>query len=193
MKFTIEGKQIDVGDALRTHVEEQLLEKAEKYFADPMEATVVFSRDAHLYRCVISIRVGHNVKMDAHGEASEPYPAFDITADKVAKRLRRYKRRLKDHHLHSGKAVEPAAYAVFDVAGESAEDEGAEQPLVVADMQSQVETLAVSDAVMRLELGDLPALMFRNPAHGGLNMIYRRRDGNVGWVDPAGNANPSGR
>ncbi len=199
MQLTIRGKQMDVGDALRTHVQDSLTVVATKYFNDPIEANVVFSRDAHLFRCDMTIHVAKGILMQANAEATEPYPSFDIAVEKLGKRLRRHKRRLSDHHLHNGHDTAIAArYNVIEAPAEVADDEvdqaesqdGA--PVIVADMTTRIETLSVSDAVMRLDLGNLPALMFRNKAHGGFNVIYRRPDGNIGWVDPAGNAAAAG-
>lgn len=189
MQLQVRGKQIDVGDALRGHVEERLDGAVGKYFTQAVDANVVFSREAHLFRADIQVHAGKNIFVQSNGEAEDPYVAFDLATDKIAKRLRRYKRRLTDHHKRTSNEPPLEAHA-FVLQGEPAdagEDHTApEEPVVVAELTEPVETLTVSDAVMRLDLGDLPALMFRNAAHGGLNMIYRRPDGNVGWVDPRG-------
>jgi len=191
MQLTVKGKQLDVGDALRTHVDQTLDTITGKYFNGAIDATVVLSREAHLFRADVSIHVGRNLQMQSTAEADGPYQAFDQAADRMAKRLRRYKRRLTDHHKDL--APEPSLPASAYVLMAEPEDEAdaAEepaQPVVVAEMTTPIDTLTVSQAVMRLDLADLPALMFRNRAHGGLNMVYRRSDGNVGWVDPHGSA-----
>lgn len=195
MQLTVKGKQLDVGDALRTHVSESLTAVTEKYFSNPIEANVVFSRDRHLFRADISVHIGRNILLQANAEADEPYASFDLAADKMGKRLRRYKRRLKDHHKDAPSAdLLPAQAYVLEAGPEDWPEDKEEpaQPVIVAEMESMIETLTVSDAVMRLDLGDLPALMFRNVAHGGMNMVYRRPDGNVGWVDPRGNHQAGG-
>ncbi|MBU6474853.1 MAG: ribosome-associated translation inhibitor RaiA [Alphaproteobacteria bacterium] len=185
MQLTVKGKHLDVGDSLRAHVEEQLGHTATKYFRDPIEATVIFSKEKnHLFKADISIHVGGGLVLQTHHEADDPYPAFDIAAKAAGKRLSRYKDKLRDHRKTEPDDVTAAAYTTLR--GEDDEAEGGNGPAVVAEMETQVLTLAVSDAVMRLELGDLPSLMFRNPTHGGLNMVYRRKDGNIGWVDPDG-------
>lgn len=186
MELTVRGKQIDVGDALTTHVSDTLTPVTEKYFENAIDASVVFSRDAHLFKADISVHAGRNVHLQASDEAPEIYAAFDGALEKIGKRLRRYKRRLVDHGRDNGKPAHPATYTVFDPGPEDVPDNHNEpdQPVVVAEMQTHIETLTVDGAVMRLELGDLPALMFRNEAHGGLNMVYRRRDGHISWVDP---------
>jgi ribosomal subunit interface protein len=196
MHLTIKGKQLDVGDSLRTYVTEQLGGVAGKYFSNPIEATVVLSQDAYFYRADISVHVGRGLLLQAGAEATEIYPAFDAAAEKVGKRLRRYKRRLKGHHAAGDHKVAPdsllAQERVIEAAnpdlgeGEDVDLDGAE-PVVIAEMQTRIETMTVAEAVMRMDLGELPALLFRNGAHGELNMIYRRPDGNVGWVDPTSN------
>lgn len=189
MQLTVRGKQIDVGDALRAHVGESLDNVVGKYFGRPIEATVVLSREAHLYRAQISVHVGRGILLQSEAEADAPYPAFDAAAEHVAKRLRRYKRRLRDHHRKDAEAEPAQQYVLAPEAEDFVEGEdGAHyEPVVVAEMATQIPTLSVGEAVMRLDLSDAAALMFRNRAHGGLNMIYRRGDGNIGWVDPRGN------
>lgn len=197
MHLSVKGKQIDVGDALRTHVAESLNSVVSKYFGKPMEANVVFSRDAHLYKADIQVHVGRHIMLQATAEATEPYPAFDTAADKIAKRLSRYKSRLRGHHgaehhgLETVEAkkyiLEPEADAPHVDGQDDAHDDHANepaQPIIVAEMTTHINTLTVGEAVMRMDLAELPALLFRNRAHGELNMVYRRADGNIGWIDP---------
>lgn len=185
MHLTVKGKHLDVGDSLREHVQTNLTHATGKYFRDPIEATVIFTKEKdHRYKANISIHVGRGVVLEAQHEADDPYPAFDEASKRVATRLARYKDKLRDHHrTEDAHDIHEAAYTTFQSNEDDAE--GGNEPAVVAEMQTQVPTLAVSDAVMRLELGDLPALMFKNPANGSYNMVYRRKDGNIGWVDPA--------
>lgn len=186
MKLSVKGKQIDVGDALRTHVQTHLDEIVGKYFGESLEATVTFSRDAHLFRSDIMVSGIHGILLQSTASADQPYPAFDAALDKLSKRLRRHKTKIKQQHHHDEKIAALVANA-FVLGGDetAAEEEVGDNPTVVAEMTTPVETLTVGEAVMRLDLRDLPALLFRNRAHGGLNMIYRRADGNIGWVDPA--------
>lgn len=204
MHLTVKGKQLDVGDALRTHVDGMLNTLVGKYFSDPIDADVVISRDAHLFTADISVHVGRNILLQSRAEATEPYPAFDAAAERLAKRLRRYKRRLRGRYREGGHTVVASLPAMNYVLDASAPDDYVDngqsdlpgigpdhhddhpQPLIVAEMATVIDTLTVGEAVMRMDLADLPALMFRNCAHGGLNMVYRRPDGNVGWVDPKG-------
>lgn len=186
MELTVRGKQIDVGDALTTHVKDSLTELTEKYFERAIDGSVVFSRDAHLFKADVAVHAGRNVHLQASAEATEIYAAYEQAAEKIGKRLRRYKRRLSDHGRGDPVAAHPANAYVIDPGPEDVPEhhEEPEQPIVVAEMQMHVETLTVSQAVMKLDLANLPALMFRNQAHGGLNMIYKRSDGHISWVDP---------
>jgi ribosomal subunit interface protein len=188
MQLSVKGKQIDVGDALRSHVETGLKEIIGKYFSDGIDAQVTFSREGHLFRADIAVHAARGILLQANASASEPYPAFDQAADHIKKRLRRYKNKIKHHnHEQSGK-TEAALIAnafVLHSDEEGGEEQANDNPAVVAEMTTPIDMLTVSEAVMRLDLADLPALMFKNRAHGGLNMIYRRPDGHIGWVDPS--------
>lgn len=188
MQLTVKGKHLDVGDSLREHVRSSLTHTAEKYFRDPIEATVVFTKEKnHRYKADISIHVGHGIVLEAQSEADDPYPAFDGASQRVAKRLSKFKDRLKDHHKRQGVSESAAAaYTTFSSNENTSQEKAG--PAVIAEMQTTIATMAVSDAVMRLELGDLPAVLFRNPTHGGYNVVYRRKDGNIGWIDPDGGA-----
>lgn len=180
-----------MGDALRAYVKDSLSRILNKYFGDAIEVGVTLSREAHRYRAVVSAHVGRGIQLQAQGEADEPYPAFDSAAERLSKRLRRYKRRLRDHHKEHGPEAEPLYAQQYILAEEAAErarkGDGEGKPVIVAEMTTQIPSLTVSEAVMRMDLADLPAMMFRNSSHNGLNMIYRRPDGNIGWVDPRGN------
>jgi hypothetical protein len=128
--------------------------------------------------------------VQGHARTGDPYASFDTAGEHVAKRLRQYKRRLRDHHRgrNAKDDIFQAAQYVLAAEGDVPEQEAPEsepdQPIVVAEMETPIETMTVGEAVMRMDLANLPAMMFRNRAHGRLNMIYLREDGNVGWVDP---------
>jgi ribosomal subunit interface protein len=186
MQLSVKGKQIDVGEDLRGHVETQLTDITGKYFNGSLDAHVTFSREAHLFRADIAVHAGRGILLQANASASEPYPAFDQAAARIATRLRRYKKKLIDHHHETQRVGEEASLAgAFVLRDLETDEEAGDNPLVIAEMTTPIESLTVSEAVMRLDLGDLPALMFRNKSHGELNMVYRRPDGNIGWVDPA--------
>lgn len=190
MQVSVSGKQLDVGEAFRTHIERELLAVVDKYFGNALDAHAVLSREAHLYRADLAVHVGHNILVQCHAEADAPYPAFDAAAERIAKRLRRYKRRLRAHHKHQGQRAASLRAQQYILA--AAQDDGGEEPadgdkpVVIAELTTAIDSMTVGEAVMRLDLAELPAMLFRNSAHGELNMVYRRPDGNIGWVDPSG-------
>ena len=141
MNLTVKGKHIDVGDALRTHVEEQLSAVTEKYFSNPIDATVLFAHEAHLYRTDISVRIGRGIMLQSSAEATDIYPSFEAAAEKVGKRLRRYKRRLRDHHMNGAIAAAadaeqlPARQYVIEA---DHEDDASGEPVIVAEMDTKI-------------------------------------------------------
>lgn len=187
MKISVQGQQLDVGDALRERAESVITHVVGKYFANPIEATVTLSKTGATFRSEVKTHIGKGISIQAEGKAGDAHAAFDSAAERMEKQLRRYKRRLRDHHRgHNDSAVSVPQYVLAAEQDDSPEpDEGNTwEPVVVAEMETRIETLTVGEAVMRMDLASAPALMFRNRAHGGLNMVYRRPDGNVGWVDP---------
>lgn len=186
MQVIVTGKQIDIGDSLRNHVETAMKSLVEKYFDKPIEAHVVFCRERHQLRADLSVHANRGLLLQSSGEAADAYAAFDGAADRLDRRLRRYKRRLRNHHARGKDGAVAEAATAYVLAAEDTEAEAAveDQPLVIAEMKTSIPQLSVSEAVMRLDLADLPALLFRNSARGNLNLIYRRPDGNIGWVDP---------
>jgi ribosomal subunit interface protein len=187
MNLTVNGKGIDVGEALRTHVADSLDRVLEKYFSNPIDATTTFSKQGHLFKVQLSVHVGRGILMQADGEGGDAYLAFDGAAETVARRLLRHKKRLRDHHREPTDSYAAKYFVLADMDSEEAASDanGSAAPAVIAEMEADIPTLTVSQAVMRLDLAGLAAMMFHNRAHGGLNMVYRRGDGNIGWVDPA--------
>lgn len=187
MEVTVKGKQMDVGDALRTHVSEQLTAAVSKYFENALDSNVVFSKQGHGFHVDLSVHAGRGMIVQGSGSAADAYAAFDSALERIAKQLRRYKRRLKDHH-HK-KPTDDQLPANYSVIASENDDELPEEsnPAIIAEMPTGIATLSVSEAVMRMDLANAPVMMFRNPTHGGLNVVYRRADGNVGWIDPASN------
>lgn len=186
MQIQVSGKQIDVGEALRSHVEERLASAIGKYFADPIDANVVFSREGNGYRVDCSVHVGHGVHAQARAEASEIYAGFDGAADRLEKRLRRYKRRLRNHRERerSRDQWQAQSYVLAPEEPEFEEELGEEfQPVVVAESSSEIHSRTVGEAVMEMDLADLPVVLFRNAGNGHLNAVYRRPDGHIGWID----------
>ena len=188
MQLTVTGKQIEIGDALRAHVESSLNSILDKYFKTAIEAHVVVAKEAHLIRAEISLHIGRGIIVNGGAAVGEVYAAFDTAAERVAKQLRRYKRRLRDHHakIHEPAEVEERArdYVLAPVAEEADEDDVAGAPTVIAEISAELPRLTVGEAVMRMDLADASVLLFRNRAHGELNLVYRRADGNIGWIDP---------
>ncbi|HEX3523591.1 MAG TPA: ribosome-associated translation inhibitor RaiA [Stellaceae bacterium] len=194
MQLSVTGKQTEIGAALRRHIEGSLGSILDKYFKTAIEAHVIVSKEAHLSRAEISIRIGRGIVVNARAAASDAYLAFDAAAERLAKQLRRYKRRLRDHHA---KGREPAGageqamdYVLAPIEEEEAEGEEAETcnvngaPAVIAEMSTELPSLTVGEAAMRMDLAEAPVLLFRNRSHGELNLVYRRTDGNIGWIDP---------
>jgi ribosomal subunit interface protein len=197
MEMTVQGKQVDVGDALREHVQGKMADIDQKYFNHATDATVTFSREGHggMFRVNISMHVGKNIMVVTEATENDPYVAFDAASEKAAKRLRRYKRRLRDHHNRREKTPEAeqvkANYYTLAAQQASEQDNQAEgmddeshDPIVIAEIKTQIETMSVSEAVMRMELADQSALLFRNAANSKINMVYMRNDGNIGWIEP---------
>lgn len=190
MQIAVNGKQFRIGDPLREHIERSVTEIAEKYFGNPIDASVTVSREGSSVKADIAVHVGRRIKIHGQAQASEPYAAFDNASEKIDKRLRRFKRRLRDHHQRDGDPesldVQEVVFAaeVTDAPETPETDSGEWQPVVVAEMTTRIDSLTVEEAVMHLDLAEAPALMFRNSAHGGLNVVFRRTDGNIGWIDP---------
>jgi ribosomal subunit interface protein len=189
MEIYVAGHQVDTGDALRQHVEDRLGALAEKYFARPVSAHATFGKGPHdhNFTCDIVVYVRSNVVLKASGRAADAHPAFDEAAEKVEKQLRRYTSRLKEHHGPSAAEIgdmvqNDASYTVFATPPE--EEEPVDNPPIVAETRVDIPEVTVSDAVMQLDLRNTNALMFRNSGTGKFNMVYRRGDGTIGWVEP---------
>lgn len=186
MDIRVSGHQIDTGEALREQVDLRLNAIAEKYFSRAISAQVTFGRGPydHSFTCDIVAHVPQGVVLKGSGGATLAPAAFELAADRIEKQLRRYKRRLKDRHAQAAHSEAlDAAYTVF--APPSEEEEPVDHPPVIAEMKVDIPSASVSDAVMLLDLRNTNALMFRNSGTGAFNMVYRRGDGTIGWVEPA--------
>ena len=188
MRIQVTGKHIDVGEALTTHVEDRLAEVVGKFSARPVEAQVTFSKDRHEFVSDASVHLSTGMTVNAKGRGTDIYGCFDGAMERMEKQLRRYKRRLKDHHQHRETPIEAFGASAYILDAGSDLDDAQEpetlQPLIVAEMETKVQSLSVGEAVMQMELAGAPLLIFRNDAHGGVNVVYQREDGNIGWVDP---------
>ncbi|MEM8978713.1 MAG: ribosome-associated translation inhibitor RaiA [Pseudomonadota bacterium] len=188
MRYQITGKQIDIGEALQTHVKDELSLVIEKYAERPTDATVIFSKSAHEYVCETIVHLSTGLTAQAKAHATEIYAAFDAAGEKMEKQLRRYKRRLKDHHKTRPGPVEQMAassyiLAATDTSGEMEPE--TLQPMIIAEMETKVPTLSVGEAVMQMEIAGAPVLVFKDEKSAGVSVVYRRDDGNIGWIDPA--------
>jgi ribosomal subunit interface protein len=187
MRYQISGKQIDIGSALQVHVEQGLGVVLEKYSQRPTDANVVFSRSGGEYVCESTVHLSTGLNVQAKAHAHEIYTAFETCAEKMDKQLRRYKRRLKDHHKDRTEPVALSGASSYILASEEQNDESEPaslQPIIVAEMETKIPSLSVGEAVMQMELAGAPVLVFRNEGTEGVNVVYRRDDGNIGWIDP---------
>jgi ribosomal subunit interface protein len=193
MQITVAGKQVDLSDALRSRVSTQMDAIAGKYFDHALEAHVTFSRARSFFTCDINVHAGRGLQLRGEGEAADANTAFDDAAEHIAKRLRRYRRRVNDHQRDMAQRETPESARQYIL---QEEDPGPDGSLangrsideafatVVAETQTEIALLSVGEAVMRMDLADQSVMMFRNSASGVLNVVYRRSDGHIGWIDP---------
>jgi ribosomal subunit interface protein len=193
MQVQVSGKHVDVGEALRTRVSDEVTSTIGKYFDRGGTADVVVARDGYNFKVDCTIRLDSGQMLQSHGEGVEAHAAFSMALDKIETRVRRYKRRLKSHSVQANaKREETAARYVLrspdddddlDDWGE-ADHQGAPTGMIIAESEETLKTMTVSMAVMELDLTESRTIVFRNAAHGGLSVVYRRPDGNIGWIDP---------
>lgn len=187
MRYQITGKHIDIGEALQTHVKQELGEIVAKYAERPTDANVVFSKDAHEFVCEATIHLSTGLTAQARAHATEIYGAFDSCGEKMEKQLRRYKRRLKDHHNSRREPVEQfgaSSYILASSEGHEEVEPETLQPMIIAETETKVSSLSVGEAVMQMEISGAPVVVFQNESNTGLNVVYRREDGNIGWIEP---------
>ena len=191
MQLTVKGRHVGVSERLREHVRERLDSAISKYFTAAIDAHVVFASEKRNFEASITVHVGSGITLQGQGEADEIFACFDIAATRVEKRLRRYKRRLRDHHRgRDGRmdGLSAQQYVIEAEADKEHADENDEpdnlSPVIVAEAKTEIAELTVGEAVMRMDLAESPALMFFNRSHGGINVVYRRTDRNIGWIDP---------
>ena len=195
MPVQVSGRRIDVGEALRTRIRDELTLSIGRYFGRGGDADVVVSRDGHGFRVDCSVTLASGQTLQSHGLGGDAHAAFSQALEKVAARIRRYKRRLKSHTVQaSAKAAETAALMVLRAPGADDQDiDGWAEPsdehppaaMIIAETETALRTMTVSMAVLELDLIETQTIVFRNAAHGGLSVVYRRPDGNIGWIDLA--------
>ncbi|MCY1645885.1 ribosome-associated translation inhibitor RaiA [Caulobacter sp. SL161] len=195
MQVQVSGKHVDVGEALRARVSDEIALSIGKYFDRGGVAEVVVSKEGYAFRVDCSVKLASGQQLISHGSGGDAHAAFDAALAKIDTRIRRYKRRLKSHSAAAtAKQVENAAMFVLRAPESDDVDEdwdieddhptGAPAAMVIAETQAAMKTMTVSMAVMELDLTAYPAIVFRNAAHGGISVVYRRPDGNIGWIDP---------
>ena len=200
MQLTISGKNMDTGAAFQEHAQAQLEAAISKYFPRAVAATVTLEKDTLGFAVRVHVNLTTGMDMEANGKGGDAHQALDVAAEHIEKRLRRYKRRLRNHRPdHHEQGQIEAIMTVLNAPADPADnDEAAESddltmgdadgaPAILAEMDYPINTMSLEEAIMRFDLSGQPALMFRNQSHQGLNMIYRRNDGSIGWVDPRGN------
>lgn len=188
MRYQVSGIHIDVGESLKQHVEQELGEVVRKYAERPTDATIVFSKDATEFVCEATVHLSTGLTTQAKAHDFDIYTCFEKCAEKIEKQMRRYKRRLKDHHRDRASPVEFLSAASYILAGSETDSEDSEpdtlQPIIVAETKTKIKSLSVGEAVMQMELDGAPVLVFKNERNDGLNVVYRRDDGNIGWIEP---------
>lgn len=190
MQVLATGKNINIGDALRTHLTDRLVQNVGKYFDGAVRAQVTVEKQKSSFSTDCTLHLSTGLTLQSHGVGGDAYSSFDSAAEHLEKRLRRYKRRLRDHHLNRKEPVNglPAASYVIesrDAAIAESQDEPSDlNPAIIAESSATIAELSVGEAVMQLDISNEPFVLFRNSGHGGLNVVYRRKDSHIGWVDP---------
>jgi len=192
MALRVSGKSVDVGEALRGHAEGRFSEMLGKYFDGGFEGHVTVEREGSGFRTDCTIHLDTGATLHAEAQGQDAHQSFERAAERIEKRLRRYKGRLKEHHHHRrrGETI-PATDRLIAAPDEDSEIEGAgdSEPIVIAEEVTSIAAMTVGDAVMSMDLGNLPVVVFRHAKHGGINVVYRRRDGHIGWIDPSPTTN----
>jgi ribosomal subunit interface protein len=192
MQIEITGKHIDLGPSLKEKITESLTKVVHKYFNDAVDSRVTVEKKNHLVSIHLEVHIGRNIILRTTESESDPYTALEQSIHKLEKNLRRYKERLKAHHSNHDiskeeKAMQYTLGGSYRNMEETEETKEHAQPAIVAETTTYIPHLSVSEAVMRLDLSDSHAFLFKNKSHGHLNLVYVRKDGNIGWVDPEGN------
>jgi len=194
MSIQITGKNLDIGDALRGFIVDHMDQIVDKFIGRDVSGHVRVQKEHNMFRTSCSIRLNSGLTLESNAESDDAYSSATQSFEKLEKRLRRYKRRLKNHH-HDNNHVDKFSigHPAVDSLVESRDDDDVaddeDGPLIVAETKMVVPALSVSDAVMQMDLAEQPVLVFRNASHGNVNVVYRRADGNIGWIDPSsGNA-----
>jgi len=192
MDIQVSGRKLSVGEALTDYIKDKLSELAEKYFNRSIDSQVTLGKEGHLYRVDCALHANSGIKLHARGEGDDPYGAFENAYEKLEKQLRRYKRRIKNHHrppveILDKMLINDAVIVPHDHEDATQEDQG-DQPLIIAETKLEIPTVSVGDAVMLMDLADASAYMFKNSKTSTIDVVYKRPDGNIGWISPGKNA-----
>ena len=189
MTLQVTGKNVEAGEAFKIYITDKLSDSLEKYIGPELSGHVRLEKERGRFRTDCSIRLKTGLLLESHGEAADAYASADAAVERMDKRLRRYKRRLKSHHNGRARHEIAREFATPDYTVRADEDDVdsaaplSEEPVIIAEAERGIRELAVSEAVMQLDLTDRSFFVFRNAAHGGLNVVYRRPDGHIGWID----------
>ncbi len=189
MTIQITGKHLDLSDPIKTYIVDKIGSSLGKYIGDEVTGHIRLEKERSGFKTDCSITIPSGLSLQSHGEAGDAYASVDAAIERLEKRVRRHQRRIKNHHSSKGHGISvPAAdYTVrVDDESELAHDDmnGSAHPVIIAESERGVREIAVSQAVMELDLTESAFLVFRNAGHGGLNIVYRRDDGHIGWIDP---------
>ena len=186
MTIQVTGKNLDVGEALRGYVQDRVVHTVEKYVGRPPTGHVRIEKEHGEFRTNCTIHLWQGMSLEAHGTAPDAYKSADLACERLEKRVRRYTRKVKRHSGgHTPRKEAPAASYVLQSPPEGQEESDEDNPIIVAEAETVVHEMAVSEAVMQMDLSDRPFVVFRNASHGEINVVYRRDDGNIGWIDAA--------
>ncbi len=186
MQIQITGKNLDIGTALRQHIEDKVLGGVEKYDNRAVSVNITVEKQKSTFSCECVLHLATGLTLHSKGDGGDAYSSFDLCLEHLETRLRRYKRRLSNHHRQRQNPVEIAEAASFVIESESNESEESEElnPVIIAESTHAIAHLSVGEAVMKLEISDAPFVLFKNDKHEQVNIVYRRADGNIGWIDP---------
>ena len=185
MGLRISGKSVDIGESFRSQIEARIGDAVGKYFDGGFNGHVTVEREGSGFHTDCAIHLDTGIVLKAEAVMQDVHQSFDRAAERIEKQLRRYKRRLKEHHHTARGETTPATAYVIAAPDEDAEIDPNADPVIIAEETTSLETMTVSGAVMALDLADAPVIVFRHAVHGGVNIVYRRKDGHIGWVDPS--------
>ena len=188
MRYKISGKQINIGESLKTHVEMEVSDILKKYAERPTDALITFSKESHEFVCETAVHLSTGITVNSKAKTINIYTCFDKSAKRIETQLRRYNRRLKDHANLRTTPIESFEASSYIIAADQNNDVSIETetltPIIIAEMETEIKEFSVGEAVMQMELADEAVLIFKNESHSRLNVVYKRKDGNIGWIDP---------